>query len=249
MDRSDHHEALRAYLDLAVARDPAEITSTVRNTGKLRDYLRAYGAVVGTTADHATIHHAAAVAKATGEAYHDVLSRLGLIEELPGWSHNRLKRLTRRPKRHLVDPALAAADHHETAEVLRGRRTRLGELFESVVVGQIRAAADALGLSWRFGHLRSAGGDHEIDLVADLPDGGVLAFEAKLAQSVGRADASLVLFDWENVRERNGFEEPLIPPEGVDAVWVHGDLVYADGRFHPPSPFGGRILTSPDHRS
>lgn len=189
MGRSDHDEALRAYLDLAVARDLAEITSTVRNTGKLRNYLRAYGAVVGTTADHATIHHAAAVAKATGEAYHDVLSRLGLIEELPGWSHNRLKRLTRRPKRHLVDPALAAADHHETAEVLRGRRTRLGELFESVVVGQIRAAADALGLSWRFGHLRSAGGDHEIDLVADLPDGGVLAFEAKLAQSVGRADA------------------------------------------------------------
>ncbi len=188
LGEADHHEALRAYLDLAVARDLAEITSTVRNPSKLRNYLRAYGAVVGTTAEHATIHHAAGVAKATGEAYHDLLSRLGLIEELPGWSHNRLKRLTRRPKRHLVDPALAAADHHETAEVLRGRRTRLGELFESAVVGQIRAAADALGLSWCFGHLRSAGGDHEIDLVADLPDGGILAFEAKPAESVGRGD-------------------------------------------------------------
>ena len=188
LGEADHHEALRAYLDLAVARDLAEITSTVRNPSKLRSYLQAYGAVVGTTAEHATIHHAAGVAKATGEAYHDLLSRLGLLEELPGWSHNRLKRLTRRPKRHLVDPALAAADHHETAEVLRGRRTRLGELFESVVVGQLRSAADALGLSWRFGHLRSAGGDHEIDLVADLPDGGVLAFEAELAHSVSRAD-------------------------------------------------------------
>lgn len=188
MGQLDHHEALRAYLDLAVARDLAEITSTVRNTSKLRNYLRAYGAVVGTTADHAAIHHAGGVAKATGEAYHDLLSRLGLIEELPAWSHNRLKRLTRRPKRHLVDPALAAADHHETAEVLREHRARLGELFESVVVCQIRAAADALGLSWRFGHLRSAGGDHEIDLVADLPGGGVLAFEAKLSESVGRAD-------------------------------------------------------------
>ena len=188
MGQVDHHEALRAYLDLAVARDLAEITSAVRNISKLRNYLRAYGAVVGTTADHATIHHAAGVAKATGEGYHDLLSRLGLIEELPGWSHNRLKRLTRRPKRHLVDPALAAADHHETTEVLGVRRARLGELFESVVVGQIRAAADALGLSWRFGHLRSAGGDHEIDLVAGLPDGGVLAFEAKLAESASRAD-------------------------------------------------------------
>ena len=188
MGQVDHHEALRAYLDLSVTRDLAEITSTVRNTSKLRNYLRAYTAVVGTTADHATIHHAAGVAKTTGESYHDLLSRIGLIDELPGWSHNRLKRLTRRPKRHLVDPALAAADHYETHEVLNGHRIRLGELFESVVATQIRAAAEALGLSWRFGHLRSAGGDHEIDLVADLPDGGVLAFEAKLAQSVGRAD-------------------------------------------------------------
>ena len=63
------------------------------------------------------------------------------------------------------------------------------------------------------------------------------------------ADASLVLFDAETVREANTFSEPLIPPEGIDAVWVHGDLVYAGGRFHPPSPFGGRILTSPGHRS
>jgi len=189
MGSADHQDALRAYLDLAVARDLADVSSPLRNISKLRNYVRAYGATVGTTAEHATIHHAAGVAKATGETYHDLLSRLGLIEELPGWSHNRLKRLTRRPKRHLVDPALAAADHYDTAASLVGRRERLGELFESAVVCQIRAAADASGLGWRFGHMRSAGGDHEIDLVADLPDGGVVAFEAKLSETVDAGDA------------------------------------------------------------
>ncbi|MCY3560356.1 MAG: amidohydrolase family protein [bacterium] len=59
------------------------------------------------------------------------------------------------------------------------------------------------------------------------------------------ADASLVLFDWPSVRESNSFEDPMIPPQGIDAVWVHGELVYADGRFHPQTPFGGRHLTSP----
>ena len=60
------------------------------------------------------------------------------------------------------------------------------------------------------------------------------------------ADASLVLFDRDRVTERNSFEEPLIPPGGIDAVWVHGDLVYADDRFAPLGPpFGGRLLTSP----
>lgn len=189
MEPLDHQEALRSYLDLAISRDLAELTSTARNTSKLRRYLRSYAAVVGTNADNAAIHTAADVSKATGETYHNLLNRLGLIEELPGWSHNRLKRLTKRPKRHLVDPALATADHHDTATSLAGQRPRQGELFESVVVTQIRATAEALGLGWRFGHLRSAGGAQEIDLIAELPDGGVIAMEATLSKTAGTGDA------------------------------------------------------------
>ncbi|MDE0318734.1 MAG: DUF4143 domain-containing protein [Acidimicrobiaceae bacterium] len=189
MDPADHHEALRAYLDLAVARDLAEIAPAQRDVTKLRNYVRAYSATVGTTAEHAAIHNAAGVSKATGETYHDLLTRLGLIEELPGWSHNRLKRLTRRPKRHLVDPALAAADHYDTASTLAQRPGRTGQLFESAVVCHTRATADALGLGWRFSHLRTAGGGLEIDLIADLPNGDVLAFEAKLSRTVTAADA------------------------------------------------------------
>ncbi len=57
------------------------------------------------------------------------------------------------------------------------------------------------------------------------------------------ADASLVLVDWDNVTERNDFTDPLTPPDGMDAVWVHGRLVHADGAFFPTDPpFEGRIL-------
>ena len=60
------------------------------------------------------------------------------------------------------------------------------------------------------------------------------------------ADASVVLFDWDRVTDRNSYEDPLVPPDGIDAVWVHGDLVQHDGRIHPPSKFGGRhLLTAP----
>ena len=224
MAPADHQEALRSYLDLSVSRDLAEIVSVLRNVSKLRRYVRAYGASVGTTAEHATIHHAAEVAKATGETYHDLLNRLGLIEELPGWSHNRLKRLTKRPKRHLVDPALAAADHHDTASVLSGRRARLGELFESAVVCQIRSTAEALGLGWRFGHLRSAGGDHEIDLIAELPDGSVLAFESKLSHTVRATDTRHLAA----LRDRLGesFRAGLVVHPGATAFRI-GDRIAA----------------------
>ena len=56
------------------------------------------------------------------------------------------------------------------------------------------------------------------------------------------ADASLVLFDWDNVTERNSFDDPLVPPDGIDAVWVHGRLVHENGRFHVPAENPGRIL-------
>ena len=62
------------------------------------------------------------------------------------------------------------------------------------------------------------------------------------------ADASLVLFDSERVRERNDYLDPLVPPEGIDAVWVHGALVLDHGLFHvPPRPFPGRVLRSIGH--
>lgn len=59
------------------------------------------------------------------------------------------------------------------------------------------------------------------------------------------ADASLVLFDAEAVRERNDYLDPLVPPVGIDAVWVHGALVLDHGTLRAPRPFPGRILRSP----
>lgn len=58
------------------------------------------------------------------------------------------------------------------------------------------------------------------------------------------ADASLVLFDWARVRERNDYADPLVPPDGIDLVWVHGVRVLDHGVFHPPTPFPGRVLTA-----
>ncbi|MCY4036148.1 MAG: hypothetical protein OXF64_01655 [bacterium] len=45
------------------------------------------------------------------------------------------------------------------------------------------------GLGWRFSHLRSAGGENEIDLIADLPEGGVIAFEVKLTEAISARES------------------------------------------------------------
>jgi len=58
------------------------------------------------------------------------------------------------------------------------------------------------------------------------------------------ADASLVLFDADAVGERNDYLDPLVPPVGIDMVWVHGQNVLDHGRFVVPRPFPGRVLAS-----
>ncbi len=59
------------------------------------------------------------------------------------------------------------------------------------------------------------------------------------------ADASLVMFDFDTVRELNDFDNPLIPPTGIDGVWVHGDLINDHGTIKIPSEFNGRHLLTP----
>ena len=56
------------------------------------------------------------------------------------------------------------------------------------------------------------------------------------------ADASLVLFDAATVRERNDYLDPLVPPEGIDSVWVHGERLLAGNELQLPERLPGRTL-------
>jgi predicted AAA+ superfamily ATPase len=106
-----------------------------------------------------------------------------------------LRRLTKKPKHHLVDPALAAnlAGVDERA-LLSGSPTRvapaagtwLGAPFESLVTQSVRVyAADA---DASVGHMRSADTSREVDLIVEDRSLATLAIEVKLSQTVSDAD-------------------------------------------------------------
>ncbi len=44
------------------------------------------------------------------------------------------------------------------------------------------------------------------------------------------AQADLVLFDPARIRDVADFSEPQRPAEGIEAVWVNGQLAYAPGQ-------------------
>ena len=195
---------LDGYIDRLVEREFVELGNRIRNAGALRRWLTAYAAASSTTASYETIRDAASAgesdkpAKTTTRPYRAVLEQLWIIEPLPAWAptRNRLRRLAAAPVHQLADPALAArllgVDAGALVDGVAGgppiprEGTLLGALFQSLVTLSARTYAQANEA--RVGHLRTRGGEHEIDLVIERRDGRIVAVEVKLSATVDDAD-------------------------------------------------------------
>jgi uncharacterized protein len=194
---------LDAYILRIVERDFDEVGHRVRAPATLRRWMTAYAAATATTASYETIRRAAtpgeeiAPSRATTQPYREALERLFLVDPVPGWAptRNRIARVALPPKHHLADPALAArlldvgVDDLLTGRDPGPRIPRdgplLGALFESLVTLSVRTYAQAAEAS--VGHLRTKGGDREVDLIVSR-GGRVVALEVKLAQTIDDRD-------------------------------------------------------------
>lgn len=195
---------LDGFIDRMVEADIPEAGRPVRDQVAFRSWLRAYAAAISTTATFETLRAAATSsrgdhpARTTTQNYLDALTRLWLVDPLPGWlpTGSHLKRLTTPAKHQLADPALAARLVGATREtLLSGAPVRpavprdgayLGALFESLVCLEVRVGAQAADA--RVAHLRTMSGDREVDLIVEGQDARVLAIEVKLARNVGDGD-------------------------------------------------------------
>ncbi len=81
------------------------------------------------------------ISRPTIRQYITLLSRIFLLEELPPWHSNRIKRLIKTPKLHLVDTGLACSLLGLDAEMLWQNRTLFGHLLETFVYQEIRRHA------------------------------------------------------------------------------------------------------------
>lgn len=202
---------LDSYLGRVVDRDFSELGGhEVRNPAALRRWMAAYAAATATTASFEKIRDASTSgeqnkpARNTVLPYRDVLERLFILDEIPGWkpTRNHISELALPAKHHLVDPALAARlVGASTRSLLAGASpgpvvprdgTFLGALFESLVTLSVRVYAQATEAS--IGHLRTHRGEHEVDLIIERGDGRVVAMEVKLGADPG--DDSVRHLEW-----------------------------------------------------
>jgi uncharacterized protein len=179
---------LESYVEQLLTRDVAML-ATHRDPQLLRRYLESCALNTAGITDHRTIYETAGVAKATGEAYDHLLRNLLIIDTLPAWWTNRIKRLVRGPKRYLVDPSLALATLRIGVPGLMKDGNLLGRIIDTFVVAQLRAQLASCETQPRLHHLRQEKGQHEVDIIVEYGGGRAFAFEIKASSAPTRDDA------------------------------------------------------------
>ena len=192
---------LETYVDEIVTRDSKHADGSYDSV-RLARFCEAYALnSAGITGD-STLYEAAGIDRRTALRYLDLLSRLHIIDELPAWTSNRLKRLTLAPKRFLVDASLLASVTGATADTTMRDGNLLGRLLETLVVAQLRAQAAVSERRCRLYHLRQHHGRHEVDVIAELDARHLVAFEIKATAAPGIDDARHLAWLRDNTGEQ-----------------------------------------------
>jgi uncharacterized protein len=169
---------LDGYIDQLLTRDAIELEPR-RDPTRLRRYLEAYALNSAGNVSDATLLQAAGINRKTAVAYERLLGNLFVVEALPAWTSNRLRRLSLGAKRYLVDPALITSVLRLDDRAVLLDANVLGRLLDTFVVAQLRSELAVSDTRPRLYHLREEHGRYEVDIVAELGGQGVIGFEVK----------------------------------------------------------------------
>lgn len=187
------------YLQQICTVDVARVGGTRRDPAKVESLVRSLARNVATEVSITTLASDAGgvdgdLSRITVSEYLGALQRLMVIEDQPAWApHLRSTRQLRSsPKRHFVDPSLAAAALRVGPKRLLQDLNFMGFLFASLVIRDLRVLSQPLGGS--VSHYRDNKG-LEVDAVVELADGRWAAFEIKLGHAaIDQGAAALLKF-------------------------------------------------------
>jgi hypothetical protein len=179
---------LESYVEHLITLDAEQIDGG-RDPARLRRFFEALAINTAGIVEDRTIFEAAGINRKTALAYERLLVNLLVVESTPAWTTNRLKRLMLSPKRYLIDPALAGAVLRLDANAVLRNGDLLGRLLDTFVASQIRSELAVTAARPRLYHVRQQQGRIEVDLLAELGGGGIVAIEVKASSAPTPDDA------------------------------------------------------------
>lgn len=192
LDRGGRELWMESYIHDLIVRDiPAMESSATRgrDASRLRRFLEAYALSSAGTPTDTTIYEAAGVDRRTALAYEGLLEGLFVVERVPAWRANRLGRLVGQAKRYVIDSALLAAALGVGVDGVLRDGDLLGRVLDTFVAAQVRPELAVSESRPRLHHLRTKGGEREVDMILELGGGRVIAIEVKAAAAPTEGDA------------------------------------------------------------
>ncbi|WP_246816433.1 ATP-binding protein [Corynebacterium sp. HMSC30G07] len=211
---------VEGYMDTLAQRDFPFVGGPRRSPQRLLHFLRAYASLTAHPAPLSTVQErlgedGVEVGERFGYQFHEFANRMHLVEDQPPWAPARRSktRLSATPKRHLVDPSLAASALGASHSALAIDPRTLGFLFESLVLRDLRVYSQPLrGTAF---HFRNKDGTAEMDIVLELRDGRWVGVEVKLSPQAAKEAAP---------RLREVADTIGRPPEGLLIVTPTGTV-------------------------
>ncbi len=128
-----------------------------------------------------------ALSRTTIRDYISLLERIFLVEIIPPWHSNKLKRLTKTPKVHICDSGLVCSVQGASVNSLSTDRQAFGHVLETFVYQELRRMASWQEVPTRFFHFHTKDGV-EVDLVLDRGAQGIAGIEVKAGSSIHSSD-------------------------------------------------------------
>ena len=167
---------LDGYLDGLLTRDVL-LLKELRNPARLRRYFEALALKTADVTEHRSLYEAADINRLTAQSYDHLLMNLFVLEQLPAWFTNRLKRLVKAPKRYLVDAALATTALRLTPQGVLRDGDMFGRVLDTFAMAQLRPELALHPLRPRPYYFRDQD-RREADIVIELAT-GILSLEVK----------------------------------------------------------------------
>lgn len=176
----------RDYIGTLIQRDIQDL-ARIRNLDVLPRLLTL---AAGQTAQLRNISDLAGpfqVTRPTIQEYVALLEAIFLIDILPPWHSNRLKRLVKSPKLHIGDTGVACSLLGLNSQSLSENRQVLGHLAETFAFQELRRQASWHPEDIRFHHFRDRDG-YEVDIVLERTGQRIVGVELKASATVTRKD-------------------------------------------------------------
>ena len=178
----------KSYIEALVQRDVPDM-SNIRSPEILSDLLRLAAAQTAQLLSVNGLSSSFQLSRLTIHNYLSLLKQMFLVETLPAWHNNRVKRLIKTPKLHLSDTGIACALMDLDQRALVSDRSLFGHVLETFVLQELQRQASGHQEPHRFFHYReNVDKETEVDIVIQRGALHVAGVEVKASATLNKSD-------------------------------------------------------------